>query len=162
MSRASDVHKTIAGGRGTRSAQPLSLGWLLFFDYTPSVRLQLNRFLLILMMLALPVQTFASAAMPVCAFSHQGAAVHQDVAKHRAMAETGMADCHASRHQDTSPPQHNCKHCAACYLTSVLPIPTVIATQVTPVPHSVIPHADASFIGFIPDSPERPPRASFA
>lgn len=134
----------------------------MFFDYTDPVRSQLNRFLLILMMLVLPVQAFASAAMLDCAFSHQGQTTHQALGK-QALTDEAMATCHESEQADETPTPRNCRHCTACYLSSALLVPTIDATPpVLPATHSVIPHADDTFIGFIPDSPERPPRVSFA
>ncbi|MHB1084964.1 MAG: hypothetical protein ACYCZA_08995 [Thiobacillus sp.] len=119
----------------------------------------MNRFLMLLMMLALPVQTFASAAMLDCAFSHQGPAAHQGLAM---AADEMTIACHESKLPDNPATSHNCKHCAACYLTLALAIPHAAAASIAPVSQRVIPYADASFTGFIPDSPERPPRTSFA
>jgi hypothetical protein len=133
----------------------------LFFDYTDPVRSRLNRFLLILMMLVLPVQAFASAAMLGCAFSHQGQTTIQASAK-LALPDEAMAGCHEPEQTNQSPDPHHCKHCTACYLSSALLVPSIDATPILPAAHSVIPHKDDAFIGFIPDSPERPPRISFA
>ena len=113
------------------------------------------------MMLVLPVQTFASATTLGCAFSHQGQAMHQMVAEH-AMSNDLMATCHESEETDQSPTSHTCKHCTACHLVSALMVPEVAATPLLPIAHSIIPHADDAFIGFIPDSPERPPRVFLA
>lgn len=126
------------------------------FEYTARVRFQFKRFLLMLMMLVLPVQTFASAAILGCAFSHQG------MTESMAMASEAMPACHEPEQPDTPPPKHNCKHCVACYLASALPIPSAVIVPVAPTPHCVIAHPAASFIGFIPDSPDRPPRTSLA
>jgi len=109
-----------------------------------------------LLMLALPLQTFASAAMLGCMFSHPV------VAEPMAMADGMMAGCHEPEQDDTPSTQHNCKHCAACALASVLPIPYSGTMAIVPVASRFISQADASFIGFIPDSPERPPRPFLA
>jgi len=123
------------------------------------VRFHFKRFLLILMMLLLPVQTFASAAMLGCAFSHQG----PSSAPEMAMAGEAMPACHEPEQSDAPPAKHNCKHCAACYMASALPIPAAVIVPLAPVPHSVIvPSVSPSFVGFIPDSPERPPRSCLA
>lgn len=123
------------------------------------MRLQLNRFLLVVVvMLALPVQTFASVVMLGCAFLHQEPAVHQGLA----MADEMTAACHEDTLPDTQPTSHNCTHCAACYLTSALAIPYAAAASIASVSHRVIPYADAAFIGFIPAGPERPPRTTIA
>lgn len=113
------------------------------------------------MMLILPVQTFASAAMLGCAFSHQGQAMQQEQLK-QAMVDDSMASCHEPNQTEQSPAPHNCKHCTSCHLVSALMVPAVAVAPVVSFAHSVIPHADDAFIGFIPDSPERPPRLAFA
>ncbi|OZA27225.1 MAG: hypothetical protein B7X93_09405 [Hydrogenophilales bacterium 17-61-9] len=127
------------------------------------MRSPINRFLLILMMLALalPVQAFASAAMLGCAFPHQAQTAHQKSDK-QAMPDAALAACHETEQTAPSSAAHDCKHCAACYLASALLVPAVDAPSVPAVTHNVIPHADDAFTGFIPDSPERPPRIPFA
>ncbi|MHB1143367.1 MAG: hypothetical protein ACYCZS_00525 [Thiobacillus sp.] len=120
------------------------------------MRTRLHRFLLLLLMLALPVQTFASASMLGCAFSHQAAG------EQRAMADELMAGCHESEQPDASPAQHDCTHCAVCALASALPIPATDTLTVMPVRQSYTSHPAASFSGFVPEGPERPPRPSLA
>lgn len=136
------------------------LGLLALFDYTFRVRARLHRFLLIVLMLALPVQAFAYSGMQACLFSEQGAA------EPMAMSDdaTSMAGCHqtsSSQHQGL-PAQHECKFCAACALASALPIELVGSPPVVPITHSFAPHSAASFSAFIPDGPERPPRTPLA
>jgi hypothetical protein len=162
MSRASGARRPIR--LPLESDRPCRglLDSFLFIDYTGHVRFQFNRFLLMLLMLALPVQTFASAAMPGCAFSHQRPAAYPGMLEHMVMAEGKGAKCHESEQPGSSPTSHTCKHCAACSLASAMLIPSMAFTSVAPAPHSVIPHFSASFIGFIPDNPERPPRTHFA
>lgn len=104
------------------------------------------------LMLTLPVQGFAYSGMQACLFSDQGAADPV------AMADEAMADCHA--HDPST--QHECKFCAACALASALPIEFARSTPVVPIAHSFAPQPAASFSGFIPDGPERPPRAPLA
>jgi hypothetical protein len=120
------------------------------------VRIHFRRFLLTFLMLALPLQAFASASMLGCALSHQAVVLES------AMADDpmAMAGCHESQHPDAPPTQHDCKHCAACYLASALPIPAFAAPAVMPVSTAFIAHSAASFSGFIPDGPERPPRTA--
>ena len=119
------------------------------------------------MMLVLPVQTFASAAMMGCAFSHQGHSTrlgqtsHQ-AKDHQAASDLAVAACHESENTDKSPTSHTCKHCSACYLASALLIPAAMSIPVVAATLGVVPHGDVTFAGFIPDSPERPPRISFA
>ncbi|MHB1186192.1 hypothetical protein [Thiobacillus sp.] len=115
-----------------------------------------RRFLLLLMMLALPVQTFASASMLGCALSHQAAA------EPMAMAGEMMQGCHESEQPDAPPAQHDCKHCAVCALASTLPVPASETPVVTPVTQGYTSHPAALFSGFVPDGPERPPRPTLA
>jgi hypothetical protein len=131
---------------------PLSFEQSSFFDYTARVRTRFHRFLLLLMMLALPVQTFASAAMLDCAFSNQAAVAPM------AMAGEMMAGCHEPEQPDSPSAQHNCKHCAACALASVLPIPATDRAAVVPLSVHFLSQPAASFSGFVPSGPERPPR----
>lgn len=105
-------------------------------------------------MLALPVQTFASAAMLGCALPQQAAV------ELTAMAEDGMAGCHEP--EQSAPTSHNCKHCTACALASALPIPSSDTPAIVPVPTRYIVHPAAPFSGFVPEGPERPPRTSLA
>jgi hypothetical protein len=132
------------------------LNSLPFFDYTVRVRTRFHRFLLFLMMLALPVQTFASAAMLDCTFTDQAAMAPM------AMAGETMAGCHEPQQPDSPLTQHNCKHCAACALAAVLPIPVTDRAAVVPVSIHFLSQPAASFSGFVPSGPERPPRASLA
>jgi hypothetical protein len=135
-------------------AHPESLGRSAFFDYTSRVRTRARRFLLLLLMLALPVQTFASAAMLGCATSHQAAVAPM------AMADDGMAGCHEP--EESAPTSHDCKHCTACALASALPIPATDTPAVMPVGESFAAQPATSFSGFVPEGPERPPRPTFA
>jgi hypothetical protein len=131
---------------------PLSFGQASFCDYTARVRTRFHRFLLMLLMLALPVQTFASAAMLGCTFANQA------MVEPMAMAGEMTAACHEPDQPDSPPAQHNCKHCAACALASVLPIPVTDHAAVVPVSVRFLSQPAASFSGFVPSGPERPPR----
>jgi hypothetical protein len=122
------------------------------------VRAYLHRFLLLLLMLALPLQALATASMRVC-----GTASHPAMAEQMAMADEAMANCHEPDQQPETPPaQHDCKHCAACALGAALPIPAADTPAVAPTPVRFLSHPAAPFSGFIPDGPERPPRISLA
>jgi hypothetical protein len=73
-----------------------------------------------------------------------------------------MAGCHEADPNKPVPASPTCKHCSACYLASALLLPSIAATPVVAAAHNVIPHVGSAFVGFIPDSPERPPRTVFA
>lgn len=110
-----------------------------------------------LLILALPVQSFAAAAMLGCMMPPP------DAMRPVAMADDMMAGCHASSAQpDTPSPSHNCNHCAACALASALPIPAAGSPPVVPVAVRFVSQPVAAFSGFIPDGPERPPRPVLA
>ena len=113
------------------------------------------------MLLVLPVQTFASAAMLGCAFSHQGQ-TSSPVLDKQVMLDEAVATCHEPEPSEKSPTSHNCKHCTACYLTSFMMVPAIDEVPILSFTPSFISHAEVTFIGFIPDSPERPPRHAFA
>jgi len=122
------------------------------------VRTRLHRYLLLLLMLALPMQAFAYSAMQASMFSTQGAA------EPMAMPDEtmSMGGCHTPDHSQSLPAQHECKICAACALASALPIEFTDSTPVVPIAHSFVSHAAESFSGFIPDGPDRPPRPFLA
>ena len=125
------------------------------------MRFPFKRVLILLMMLVLPLQTFASAAMLGCAFSHQGPSSAPQMAQ--ATSAEALPACHTPEQPDPKPAQHDCKHCAACYMASALAIPSVFVPPLTALSQSAIQSfAPPSFIGFIPDSPERPPRTTSA
>ncbi|OZA28387.1 MAG: hypothetical protein B7X91_05465 [Hydrogenophilales bacterium 17-64-11] len=108
--------------------------------------------MLILLMLAVPLQTFASAAMLDCLVAPPPAAAAQ-------MADAAMADCHEQEQQPGSPSASpDCAHCAACALASALPIPAADAASPAPAAHRYTPHPAVAFGAFVPDGPERPPR----
>lgn len=110
------------------------------------------------LMLTLPLQAFASAAMLGCMVAHPAEP------QQSAMAEERMAGCHASSDQAEAPPSdsHNCKQCAACALAAALAIPVAESTPVMPLAVRFISQPDAEFSGFIADGPERPPRPFLA
>ena len=118
------------------------------------MRARLHRFLLLFVMLALPLQALAAASMMACAFP-------QAEARH----EMAMADghgCHDSEVPELPAGSHDCKHCAACVLGSVLPVPSAdrVADSLPAAAPAI--HPDAGYAGFIPDGPERPPRPFLA
>lgn len=113
------------------------------------------------MLLVLPLQGFASAAMLGCAFSHP-AQTMQHAFEMQAMTDDSGPMCRESKPTGKLSPSQECTHCAACYLTSALLIPALEIATVALVVHRVVPLADDAFSGHIPDSPERPPRPLFA
>lgn len=133
-----------------------SLGRLSLFDYTFRVRARLHRFLLLLLMLTLPVQAFAYAGMQGCVSQDPGAA------EQMAVSDEAMMNCHSPEHPDSAPAQHECKFCAACALASALPTEFVDSTLVVPIADRFAAQPAASYGGFIPDGPERPPRPALA
>jgi hypothetical protein len=108
-----------------------------------------------LLMLVLPLQTFASATMLGCM------AAHPATLEQRAAVDEAMAGCH-EQHQDAPATPHNCKHCAVCALASVLPVPAIVMAVFIPDTDRFMPQLAATLSGFIPDGPERPPRTPLA
>lgn len=108
------------------------------------------------MMLALPLQAFASAAMIGCSMMQHAAMPIQ-------AGDAEMSGCHESAPQpDSVPAEHSCAHCAVCYLSSIPLLPTITTLSALPAVSAMIPHAATAFGGYIPEGPERPPRAHFA
>ncbi len=118
------------------------------------MRAAFRKFLLLCLILALPLESFASARMLGCALSHRALPQAETVAMEDAMP--GCHETEAAKH--ATPARHDCAHCAACTLASALPIPSLAVVPVvalTPV-YLVLPAE--RFSAFIPDGPERPPR----
>jgi hypothetical protein len=114
----------------------------------------LKRFLLIFLMLAMPVQVFASV-------SQLGTELTRSESKAHSSHDKAMTACHEAStdqpcHQGME--QHG-SHCAACYLAA-FPIPTDRAVLVEAIPYTPHLHPAVLFSGFIPEGPERPPRSS--
>lgn len=114
------------------------------------------------MLLILPLQAWASAVMLGCAFSHPASVVAMiDVAGHEATMAADAA-CHetepASDPTQSPASDSTCTHCAACYLASAGLVPTHDVATPAPAVSRLVSLADDTFTGFIPDSPERPPR----
>jgi hypothetical protein len=124
------------------------------------VRFHFKRLLLIFMMLVLPMQTFASAAMLGCAFSLPGPSSASQMAQ--GTGDEVLHACHESPQPTTPDTKYNCTHCTACYLATALLMPSTVFTPVVAVSQAAITHPIDSFVGFIADSPERPPRTHFA
>jgi hypothetical protein len=118
------------------------------------VRARLHRFLLLFVMLALPLQALASAGMLACALAQPDA--------HHEMAMGDGDGCHDSEVPEHPAPSHDCKHCAACALGSVLPAPSAERVADSLPAAGPAAHPDAGYAGFIPDGPERPPRPFLA
>ena len=120
-----------------------------------------------LLMLVLPVQTFASAVMLGCLSAHPATviqAVTTEMATDKGIAvDQGMMTCHepATQHKP-SEQKTTCKHCAVCALASALAGPVMAEMVNLPEPDRYQPAADVRFSGFIPDGPERPPQAFLA
>lgn len=119
------------------------------------MRAAFRRLLLTCLILVLPLEAFASAAMLGCVQSHP--------AGHAAAMSAAMPGCHdEAPAQPAVPSHHDCKHCAVCYLASALPIPMLAVAPAERPPVRYPRVATSRFDGFIPDGPERPPRTLLA
>lgn len=112
-----------------------------------------------LLMLTLPVQALAYAAMQGCVLPNQAVA---EPAEQMAMADCPMSGHASDPSGQHAPVQSDCKFCAACGLASAMPIEFVTSMPAMLVPRSFAWPPVISFSGFIPDGPERPPRPSRA
>ena len=116
-----------------------------------------------LLMLVLPVQTFASAIMLGCLSAHPATLIQAVSAEEAMSVDPAMATCHEPATQHTSSEQPStCKHCAVCALASALAGPVMGEGVSLPEPDRYQPVAEARFSGFIPDGPERPPQVFLA
>ena len=122
------------------------------------MRSQLHRFLLTLLVLALPLQTFASASLLNCGCK----ASLQPAAERMAMPDEMMAACHTHEPSGTPLSQHGCAHCAVCALAAALPVRVVDSPAIVPICRGFAPPSAELFSGHIPDGPERPPQAILA
>jgi cytochrome c553 len=139
---------------------------------TISAMVSLRAILLWLMMLAVPFQGYAAAAMAFCApaSAHSSlAVVHDhhghdhgtpDAEHHHSHVSSGdNADHHdaSNAHDDSSDASHQCGNCATCHAVGMMP------TLDTPILHG-LPQADLAeplraMATVSPRIPHKPPRA---
>lgn len=121
----------------------------------------MRRFLLVFLMLALPLQAFASVALFAC----------EHTRSHGMTTPAGQDPMHAAHGgcHEAAPAKpakatadHQCSHCAACYLGAAFPLPAAFTTAAAPLPYSPPLQFAETFSGFIPEGPERPPRSRLA
>ncbi|WP_155835322.1 hypothetical protein [Herbaspirillum sp. RV1423] len=123
-----------------------------------------------LVMLALPVQSFATAIMLDCGVSHHhGAMSHtasREVASHHHADEAEphvVVEVHVSSDSAHSPGGHDldgkCSACAGCCLGTALsqPIPAVLSPSISRLPVHISP--EKRFAINFPDGLERPPHS---
>jgi hypothetical protein len=111
-------------------------------------------------LLAVPFQGFASAAMLGCAPATPAKATGH----HAAMADAAHA--HHGTHQMVAgddahtPGQHDskCSNCASCCLGAAIAPTTVAAVTMHAAPTLSVPFDDGPLPSVDPDHPERPPR----
>ena len=115
-----------------------------------------------LLILALPLQTFASAGVMLGCTVPQQPATEQMAMTDGGMAGEMMSACHEHSQPDAPPAQTKCKHCVACALATALPVPVSESAANMPVSNRFAAQAAVSFSGFIPNGPERPPRTPLA
>jgi hypothetical protein len=123
-------------------------------------------FLVVLLALSLPAQSFAAASMN-CEPSHFGgdgaSAQHAalDESTHLHMHGAMMADgLHHSHHQGDAHPAHTCPACAACCFGMALPVVPTVAAAPGAVHLSVPLPPVVRVASFLTDGVERPPRTS--
>ncbi|HQT29662.1 MAG TPA: hypothetical protein PLE48_07245 [Thiobacillus sp.] len=118
------------------------------------MRTPFHRLLLIVLMLLLPLQTFAASSILGC--MRDPAAAQLDP------VPMSMAACHEPDPAESAPTPHDCAHCAACVLASALPISLASPLKLMSTRQHYTAQPIAAFNGFIPASLERPPRLSLA
>ncbi|MEQ1592092.1 MAG: DUF2946 family protein [Thiobacillaceae bacterium] len=114
----------------------------------------LRRFVVILLLLWFPVQSWAAMAMPLCRHAH---------IQTQTMNQVQPTACHESgspaHHPVSGHPVFNCDDCGLCHLTQTSSVTTVLTGQAIP-PLREVPHYLASAHRIVsPELPFRPPRA---
>lgn len=133
----------------------------------------LKTLLLSLLMLALPIQGFATVVGLSCGPAHQqhGLTAFSDAHAHSRHADQAAQDSgsdqtvvtHGQHSDTTDAPQASastCSACAACCVGAVIPPSSL---NLTPLDHGIIadiPAPDTMSPGHIPDGLKRPPRPS--
>lgn len=134
------------------------------------MRTTFKTLILWLMMLATPIQGFAAATMMFCepmhqqmSFAEQGESMHEmHHHAHNALEHTS-----GNSASDPSNAAHNhgkhhgagkCNMCSACCMLVAMTAPEFQAVSQLPVRSQVIPFFTTALRGFVPESPERPPR----
>jgi hypothetical protein len=132
----------------------------------------LKRFVIWVMLIALPLQNYAAAAMMHCAPMHEAMAA-QMKHHHETMMDMGMHQDHISAHAAASRSDggHSVSHlanttkCSACstccmsLMAVAYPplVPPTLAGMAVLVPHPVL-----ALPSVVLEGPQRPPRPSFA
>ena len=131
---------------------------LSLFEDSPIAMRTLRIALIWRLMLALPAQSMAAIGMQLCALSQQGesgqmAAHHGAMAQH---ADAGHAAHHATSATQQSSDNSLCSLCAFCVGAVALSTVTISNSPLQSSEPSLV-RLDR-FIGFIAETPERPPR----
>src|SRR5687768_652304 len=135
------------------------------------MRRGLRTFLSFLIMLAIPLQGFATASMLFCGPHHASLAQRADAGHH----DHGAA--HAHHHHDAAPATDDdetglagfvklfsvkCSACAACCSLSALPATAMPSLSFLPSISVAVPFFGSSYAGIVPDGLERPPSQHLA
>ncbi|WP_094783004.1 DUF2946 family protein [Paraburkholderia ribeironis] len=120
-------------------------------------------FLVVLLALSLPVQSFAAVSM-ICAVS----AAADDGATAHHLHQSGSADQHAviaedddhhGHHHNGGHHMHACLTCASCCVGAVLPVVPAVCAAAEPAHFPVPLPPAAGVVLFLTGGIERPPRA---
>jgi hypothetical protein len=117
--------------------------------------------LLWLLMLALPMQGFATVTMAICAAFEPVAAVAMQ-SEHQAMDPGAHAGSHAATHGDDAGNDghdagHPCGHCGACHVTGLLD--SALPGALHPLPQGRVAEHLAPMASAPPHLLDKPPRA---
>ncbi len=144
--------------------------------YTGMMRKFVRALLIWLAVLAIPVQGFASATMLLCGPGHHAVSAATDSSmssSHAQHHDAQVAQAEQHCHDEVADmPSHDegpslkqlklfkakCSACAYCCMAAFMPSSEVTVT-VTHLPSSPIAYFQVPFVGFAPDTFERPPRA---
>lgn len=136
---------------------PLNLS---LFEDSPNAMRTLRIALIWMLMLALPAQSMAAIGMQLCALIQQGESGQMAAHHPGAMVNHTDASAHAEHHASADTQQVSdsrmCSLCAFCVGAAALSTHVVSNSPLQTVEPSLV-RLDR-FIGFIAETPERPPR----
>ncbi|MFM0329489.1 hypothetical protein [Paraburkholderia strydomiana] len=121
-------------------------------------------FLILLLALSLPVQSFAAVSMK-CDSSHSDEnvtsaahAVEETPHAHHVHGDW-MADVdHADHHRDGIHHVHQCSACASCCVGAALPVSSTVAAAIAAIRFAPPSQLSVAAVQFLTDGIERPPR----
>lgn len=145
--------------------------------YIGYMRNRLRSFFLCLLIVSLPMQSFAGVASVACGMAHQHLSAYVAEPDIALMVATPLSEAQGSvrshirlEASDASSPDDDCEHsgsharsgcrtCASCCIGAYAPPPATVVTAVEEAVEALQQFPPSPFTGHIPARIERPPRA---